>query len=291
MSSQPVVVAWDGSPGSRAALTWAARHAKGSGKRLEIVSVLQQPESTLGIFPTPVLAPYNPEDVALMFTPAIELVEKTESDLDVTTTQITGHPVAALLELSRRADLLVLGTRGHGALYSSILGSTSLAVASHASCPVVVARGECEASDDAPVVVGTDGSQTSAHAVRFAARWAHESGRRLLAVCSAVEPVNLMTTDVAIAIEYAAQLHEAAEAFVQQSLADIVHEFPDGQVEIQVSDLPPVGALSEAGEGAAVLVVGSHGRGGFTGMLLGSVSRGVLFHAPCPVAVVKRRSA
>ncbi|MFV0461317.1 MAG: universal stress protein [Actinomycetales bacterium] len=136
-------------------------------------------------------------------------------------------------------------------------------------------------------MVGADGSRTAAKAVAFAARFADGVGARLVAVCAVPHPSDFMVPEVAIAPEFRLELAAEAERFMAESLAGLCQEYPDLEVERRMVDLPAAAALAEHGDGAQLVVVGSHGRGGFAGMLLGSVSRGVLFHAPCPIAVVR----
>lgn len=287
----PIVVGWDGSPGARAALTWAAKEAGRAGLPLQIVLAVHSPEPALGIFPTPMLTTFSQEELTKIFAPALELVQESAPGVVAQTSSIEGHPVSTFVELSRQASMVVLGSRRHSQFVSALLGSTSLAVASHSDCPVIVIRGEFDCAAKAPVVVGTDGSQTSGVAVRFAAQYAHSVGAPLLAVCSAPEPVQLVAADIVITPDYAQELRGEAEKFVHDSVADLGRQFPGLQVSTQICEKPASVALSEAGQDAQLLVVGSHGRGGFTGMLLGSVSRSVLFHAPCPVAVVRARKS
>lgn len=287
MSTLPVVVGWDGSAGSRAAVKWAARQAGSQHRPLLLALAVYVPEPALGVFPSPAAPIYDDVEIADLLAPARELALEVSPGLAVDTVTLHGHPVAELTRLSESAAMMVIGSRGRGAFMSHLIGSTSVAVASHSSCPVVVVRGRVSNDPAGPVVVGADGSQTSAAAVRFAARYADAVGAPLHAVCAAPDPSHLVAPDLIVTDEYRAQLHAEADRFVHESLAGICQDYPELVVDTFISDRPASPALTEAGESAQLVVVGTHGRGGFAGMLLGSTSRAVLFHAPCPIAVVR----
>ena len=85
-------------------------------------------------------------------------------------------------------------------------------------------------------------------------------------------------------------VHEGERRLLAERLAGWQQEFPDVKVTRVVTRDRPVRSLLEAAHTAQLLVVGSRGRGGFSGMLLGSTSHALLHHSPCPVAVVRDRS-
>lgn len=288
MSTLPVIVGWDGSPGARAAVEWAARQAGAQRKPLVVAMSLHVPEPALGVFPSPAAPLYQEGEIEELFAPALAIAEQTAPGLEVATLQLTGHPVAELTKLSEQAEMMVIGSRGRGAFMSHLVGSISVAVASHSSCPVVVVRGTVSQDPHAPVVVGADGSETSAAAVRFAVRYADAVGAPLHAVCAVPDPTHLIAPDLIVTEDFRDELHAEAERFVHESLAGVCQDYPNVKVEMIISDQPASPALADAGEHAQLVVVGTHGRGGFAGMLLGSTSRAVLFHAPCPIAVVRQ---
>jgi nucleotide-binding universal stress UspA family protein len=137
-----------------------------------------------------------------------------------------------------------------------------------------------------PVVVGVDGSASSLRAVDFAFDEAARRATRLVAVHSWwIEVVEgmVVTTPGSPQWQLAA---ERMHADVAESLAGHRERYPEVDVEMRMVNDHPVDALVSASGDAALLVVGSRGRGGFAGLLLGSVSRGALTRASCPVAVV-----
>ena len=198
---------------------------------------------------------------------------------------VRGAPAATLLEeaRSRAADLLLVGSVGVGMLRAAFLGSVSSQVVDHAPCPVLVFREGQPASPahvDA-IVVGVDGSPSSLEAVGLARALAAPLDARVVLV-SAFEPgvaLDLPTSEIRD------ELHEAS------AWLDAARGRVGGDVEVVeevVADHPRQGLL-EACErhGPALLAVGSRGLGGFAGLLLGSTSRWVLDHAPCPVLVAR----
>ncbi|MFC7615699.1 universal stress protein [Actinokineospora soli] len=187
---------------------------------------------------------------------------KAVADVDVTGDMPESAPVPALLR--QDACLVVLGSRGLGGFGGLLLGSTAVQVAAHARCPVVVVRGE--RSGD--VVVGVDGSAHSVEAIAFAFGEAQRLGAGVVAVTAG------------------SQEDEAARALAE-SVAGWAERYPDVPVRRSVVRGHAARALVDAAADAALLVVGSRGAGGFRGMLLGSVSQGVLHHATCPVAIVR----
>lgn len=133
-----IVVGVDGSPGSLAALRWAVREGSLRGLAVQAVTAWHFPvPSTVGNVATvdarhPVIA--AEEILAAALAEAGVAADNTT----VTTTPVEGHPAEVLMQLAERADLLVVGSRGHGRIFGALLGSISQYVASRAACPVVV---------------------------------------------------------------------------------------------------------------------------------------------------------
>ena len=196
-----------------------------------------------------------------------------------------------LLDLSEQCTMIVMGSRGLGGLSGMVMGSVSAAVVSHASCPVVVVREDNHVTEETkygPVVVGVDGSGVSQKAIENAFKEADARGAELIAVHTWMD----MQVQASLAGLSAAQqqwqvVEEEQNALLGHRLAGWQERFPDVKVTKVVTRDRPVRALADASEGAQLLVVGSHGRGGFKGMLLGSTSRALLQAAPCPMMVVR----
>lgn len=134
-----VVVGVDGSASSRAAVEWAARQAEVTGARLEAVTCWQWP-ATFG-FPVPLPADYDPSgEAARIAEETVAPVREAHAGLDLRTSVVEGPPARVLVEASSRAELLVVGSRGHGGFTGALVGSVSEHCVAHAHCPVVVVR-------------------------------------------------------------------------------------------------------------------------------------------------------
>ena len=140
-----IVVGVDGSASSRAALRWAVRQAKLTGGTVEAVIAWQLPTVITSTGWTPVYAVEEgdfAEDARKHIDAAIaNVVEPADSKL-VHTQVVKGHPAPVLLDAAVGADLLVIGSRGHGGFTDALLGSVGLHCVHHAHCPVLIMRGE-----------------------------------------------------------------------------------------------------------------------------------------------------
>jgi nucleotide-binding universal stress UspA family protein len=166
-----------------------------------------------------------------------------------------------------------------------VLGSVSQHVTRHAHCPVVVVRGRHSAGSNR-IVVGVDGSEVSLKALSFAVDQAELTGGTVVAVHGRSMTAMTGPWDVDVAPAVSEEL-ESAERLLAEAVAGMRDDHPDVPVELQPMPVPAVRALADASLTASLVVVGTRGRGGFVGLLLGSVSAGVLQHAQCPVAVVR----
>jgi nucleotide-binding universal stress UspA family protein len=136
-----VVVGMDGSPSSKEAIRWAADQAQRTGARLEILTAWDWPQSYGWTIPVP--SDYDPEaDARGLVSACADEVRATHPGLDVTAATAQGHPAEVLVDASKAADLLVVGSRGHGEFAGMLLGSVSEHCTANAHCPVVVVRGD-----------------------------------------------------------------------------------------------------------------------------------------------------
>ena len=203
-------------------------------------------------------------------------------DLDISGALVQHAPTTALVAASEGAELLVVGSHGHGALSSVFLGSVADGCVRHAHAPVVVVRPEAEEHAGA-IVVGVDGSTASLAALRWARDEAQRRGAPVVAL-HAWQPEWATELAAMTGIEHDAALERAAQELVAGAI--------EATAGVGVEPNPLVvrdvgaGALVDASKDAALLVVGSRGWGGFAGLLLGSVSRRCLHAASCPVVVV-----
>lgn len=200
--------------------------------------------------------------------------------IDISAVARRGAAAAVLAELSKAATIVVVGTRSASALSRAVLGSVSASLLHHASCPVVVVPEPRPSGTRPPrVVVGVDHSAPSTLALQWAAE--HAALREVV-----LSPVYVResayrgdTAELSLAL---LEEHERA------ALAHAVAPWYDGPLEPEVVAGHAGEELLDLVEPQDVLVLGSRGRGGFTGLLLGSTSTSVAQHAKCPVVVLRR---
>jgi nucleotide-binding universal stress UspA family protein len=138
------------------------------------------------------------------------------------------------------------------------------------------------------VVVGVDGSKSSAKAIDFAFDQADALGARVLAVHAWSSPFRTYEDDGRSMLQFDDDdVTDSARVLVAEAVAGAAADHPDVGWDTRLASGPASRALLLAAESAALVVVGSRGRGGFTGLLLGSVSQTVLHHAHCPTAIVR----
>ncbi|MFF0862027.1 universal stress protein [Nonomuraea sp. NPDC003560] len=201
----------------------------------------------------------------------------------MTTKDVEGLPAAVLLDQDKEATEIVLGCRGRGGFAGALLGSVSTNVAGHARCPVVVVRGE-HRRVRGEVVVGVDDSPECEPALAYAFEQARLRGAALRVVHAWQLPVHAFAPEISYDLD---EIREAQHRLIGDRVRVFASDYPQVSVVQEAPSAHPVDALTTASGQAGLLVVGSHGRGGLGSALLGSVSRGVLHHARCPVAVVR----
>ena len=288
-----VVVAVDGSPASRNAVRWAANTANKRGIPLRLASSYTMPQFLYaeGMVPPQELFDDLQSETMEKIDEARAVAHEVAPDIKIGHTIVEGSPIDMLLDMAHDVTMIVMGSRGLGGLSGMVMGSVSAAVVSHASCPVVVVREDNqldEASKYGPVVIGVDGSDVSAKATEIAFAEADARGAELVAVHTWMD----MQVQASLAgLSAAQQQWEVVEReqidMLTERLAPMTEKYPNVEVRKVITRDRPVRALVENSEGAQLLVVGSHGRGGFKGMLLGSTSRALLQSAPCPMMVVR----
>jgi nucleotide-binding universal stress UspA family protein len=277
---RPVIVGYNDKKHSRRALLWAAGEAARRAAPLLVVHAANYPGMALSPGPGPL--DHEPgaldADQELTVRGVAEALEAFP-DLRVAGATEVASPADALTEVSRAAALVVVGTRGYGRVVSTLLGSVAFAVAARARCPVIVVTGEPAdrpVGSEHRVVVGTDGSGPASAAVRFAAdRAAATSAALQIVICAEEGP----DADAQAA-------HALAESIARTEAARLRAGRPQLAMSIRVENGPADRVLVDASADAGLVVVGTRGRGAFSGMLLGSVSQSVISGALCPVAVI-----
>ncbi|MGW5134769.1 universal stress protein [Streptomyces sp. NPDC004135] len=263
----PIVVGVDPDPGRRVALAWGADEADRRGLPLRLVHA-EGPDASR-----------EPADDLLKG--ALSFVEKRRPSLAVTTLTAQGHAASVLADQSHHATQVVVGSR-HLSTGRELFTSAAVALplTARAACPVVVLR-EAEHITQRPpyFVVGVDGSPHAAAAVDLAFEEASLHGGAVLRTLYVWHTPLLGVLDEHAAIQECRRL-------LSETVAGRTAAHPDVELHHEVVTGHPVQTLVEASAHALGLVVGARGYGGFRGMLLGSVSQGVLHHARCPVLVV-----
>ncbi|WJY96312.1 Universal stress protein [Corynebacterium felinum] len=288
-----VVVAVDGSTAATNAVRWAANTAAKRGVPLRLASSYTMPQFLYaeGMVPPQELFEELQKETMDIIEAAKAVALEVAPDIKIGYTVAEGTPIDMLLEMSESVSMIVMGSRGLGGLSGMVMGSVSAAVVSHAKCPVVVVREDnivTEESKYGPVVVGVDGSEISQKATDFAFAEAQARGAKLIAVHTWMDmQVQASLAGLAAAQQEWNVVEDEQTKLVEELLAPKLEKYPDVEVEMVITRDRPIRALVEASKGAQLLVVGSHGRGGFRGMLLGSTSRALLQSAPCPMVVVR----
>lgn len=293
VQSGSIVVGLDGSVASNRALAWAVAEAT---RRQRPLHLLCARETYIGAAHLDSSVAWtDPSLDALdssltVVEEAREYVKTVSPDLHVAFSRPWGRPAQHLVVASRVAEIVVVGSRGHSRLASVVLGTVSLQTAAHARCPVIVVReGQPEhPAGSLKIAVGVDGSSDAREAVRFAMRTAGPGGDVELVLAWWLEVVDgvVVTTP---GTRYWEEIEARHRVTIQNALGALPQEYPQVNIEVTVSRGRTEDVLLKAVQDADLLVVGSRGRGGFAGLLLGSVSQHMLTIAPCPVAIMVNR--
>ncbi|MGZ8747065.1 MAG: universal stress protein [Mycobacterium sp.] len=285
-----ILVGADGSPPSNVAVDWAAREASMRNLPLSIVHVIASPAVRMWPevpVPTEVVARIAGEGHEIL-SEARTTAQNATADsrrIHIETELMTGGALPTLIDLSKDAEMVVVGCRGTGPINRRLLGSVSRGLIQHAHAPVAVIHDEdpmMTYPSKAPVLVGMDGSPASEAATAVAFDEASRRGVDLIAlhVWSDFAIYEMPETELAA-------LQRRADETLSERLAGWQERYPDVRVRPIVALNRPVHQLLDRSEAAQLTVVGSHGRGGFAGMLLGSVSLAVAESARMPVLVVR----
>jgi len=290
-----IVVGVDGSASSDTAVRWATREAGMRNVPINLIHLIDEyPSDLLALGGATIPPPSEPSDWHKteghkIISAAIEIAKDStqkETHPHLTADVLFAAPGPALVELSKESQMLVVGCRGRGSLSRVLLGSVSTGLIHHAHCPVAVIHHEAPTAAQPlqlPVVVGIDGSSASKSATAIAFDEASWRGVELIALHAWEDAHNAGIPST----QWSAQQAAAAEALADR-LAGWRERYPDVTVQRRiVLDSPALHLLAEA-ESSQLVVVGSHGRGGFSGMLLGSVSMAVVQAARVPVIVARR---
>ncbi|GAB3483963.1 universal stress protein [Nocardiopsis coralliicola] len=289
------VVGVDGSDSSRYALEWSANQAAGIGLGLRIVTAVWPPDhgGVFGEGRSPDGESPRERDAHALLAYARDWVHRIFPELAVETRAVDARPSQALIDAAGEEGtaIVVVGSRGMGGLASAFVGSVGVELAAKSPVPTVVLPKEHESAEGTRgrIIVGVDGSEAGGRALGFAFRQAERTGAELVGVC-AWQPMAAFAASIGPVPPEAFDdevIEAAARRTAEAALADPRAAHPDVHVQLKTVRAHPVVGLLEEATAADLLVVGSRGRGGFTGLLLGSVSQAILHGAHGPVVVVR----
>lgn len=266
----PVVVGVDGSEESLRAVEWAAGEAQRRRQPLQILHAFSSPLVGAALALAPAAPPEDDLWHAAESTMATALAraQAVAPDIEVVTTALPHtEPVPVLLQHSREAELLVVGSRGLGEVASLLLGSVGTRLGTKAACPVVIVRGPVVARG--PVVVGIADPGESDDLLAFA----------LAHAARTASPVVLAHVSAEGSAGESSPLPES-------DLARWRERFPGVRIDQESLIGQPGKTLMHAASRASLLVVGSHHHNEISALIHHSVSQNVLHHASCPVAVI-----
>jgi nucleotide-binding universal stress UspA family protein len=289
VNDKAILVGVDGSQASYKATWWAANYAKHAGLMLQIVCAYSLPSYAAVSFDSTYT---SVGDDSTAHLDAQEILSKAkaiadEQGVEAQTLIVTGDPSSVFVELSRNYNLIVIGNRGKGGLAERLLGTTSSSLPAYAYCPIIVVP---YTDDDGKtlhlnntiqrVAVGIDASQWGIKALEISAELSDVNGAEL-DVIDAVPGLQGVSDEDGVYDSYMEDL--------ETMLAPVRQAHPNLKITKTIVPESAVSALTKASYDHDVVVVGSRGRGGFTGLLVGSTSQGLIQHSAGPVYVVPRK--
>lgn len=294
MTSTDIVVGYDAGHESDLALDWAIAQAKQGDGALKILHVGTPAVSPgFAIGGTIGWETWDPPQDRPVELPGVDRAKAELGDDRVSVDLSIGSPAGRLVDASKDAALVVVGSRGRGYFLSGLLGSTAYAVAAHASCPVAVVRAPDDAEraprpgPDKPVVVGVDEAEGHRAVLDAAVSAALEARATLVLVrVSPAPPVTEYAFMVGSTTQIDDDIVKADEEMLRRVADELIERNPGLKTKVVHEVGVPGHALAAYGDEAGLIVVGSRGRGGFAGLLLGSTSRTAIHLAGCPVLVL-----
>jgi nucleotide-binding universal stress UspA family protein len=285
LGGRPVIVGVDGSERNASAIRWATVEAARSGRPLVLILAVEHEPSI------PHFSAAAHEPVAKgVFETVEQQIQAAEMNLTVAKRAVTGQPDDVLVEAARHGEITVLGRRGRGTFARLIVGSTSIAVAGRALGPVVIVPDQwaVAAPHHRPIVVGIDVEEPDRIALEFAYARAATLGVDLVAVHANEAP---WVYDPLLALEATEDRIANRKKLMFEALRPQAKAYPQVTCRLEVREEHPAQAVVDeaARAGTQLVVLGARRQRRMSGFPLGSVTRAVLHHAGCPVAVVRAR--
>jgi nucleotide-binding universal stress UspA family protein len=283
-----VVAGIDGSSCARNAARWAAMEATRRHAGLHLVHAYHLPPagvSGYNPYPPHLLADLRDEGADVLTDTRAELRREFPA-LTITTALVYGDPATVLRHSSGAASVTVVGT--HGAHRVTVaLGSVAADVAKTCPVPVAVIH-PTKARTSGPVVVGVDGSRGSRAAIAFAFEAAEARNATVVAVHCWTDPSIDGPVPASSAGFIDPQLIQHAESTrLHDELTKWLTRYPDVEVQQAIIHERPASGLLQYASSAQLIVAGSRGHSGISGMLLGSTGQALIAHSPCPVVIVR----
>ena len=285
-----IVVGVDGSCAAQVAVDWAARDAALRDLSLTVVHIATGLETWPKMSLPAGFGEWQRNRGHEIIDEAVHIASEAArgagQHLPIKTEMYYSATIPTLIDMSRDAEMVVVGRGGQGRAIGVLLGSVSSGVTRHAHCPVAVIHDEDPLMPypaKAPVLVGVDGSPAAEWATEIAF---DEASRR------GVDLIALRAWSDAAAADYLGLDWSSMKSSEDESLTECLAGWRDRYPDVRTHSLvvcdQPARQLIEQSEEAQLVVVGSRGRGGIAGMLLGSVSAAVIQSARMPVIVARR---
>lgn len=288
-STGPVVVGYDPSAEGEAAFAWAHAEATDRGVPLQVCVATGVTMASVPGLGVPTSWPYDLAE--RLAAQAQDYVRERAPEAQVIVDNSIGSPAGLLVRASQDAGVVVVSRGHHTILGEAVIGSTSAQVVAHASCPVVVVDRPGGQNRSAPIVVAVDGSEAGEAAIAFAFERAERLGAPVVAVHAWWVTIPTTARVPGFTPEQIEEMGRTEQRLLDVAIAPWESRYPDVEVRRALVHGLPVQALLGEAQDAQLIVVGSRGHGGFVGLLIGSVSQGLLHgrDRPCPLAVVHTR--
>lgn len=279
--NKPIVVGFNASAGSEAALTWALQRAGSYKLPVTIIHAVDDRWMSPDFQYHELIRQSGMDMLQKAQASAAEQAPDVKVDIQLR----HGSGGSVLREVSKEASIVVVGEHDKHWMDGGPLTDRALQIVSASEIPAAVIP--LKRGSDHGVVVGVDGSEESLQAVDFAAAEADRGGDELTVVLAFRRPARWIENQLPKS-GLAETILEEDRIVLAESVAGLADKYPDLVVHQKLEpDTEPAKALVEAAKDARLLVIGSRGRGGFSRMVLGSTAHAVLLNLPCPTIVTR----